>query len=162
MCCGPPRSMTPDLIEATPATKARSVPWTNPVNASGMSARVMAVSDEQMWVQVSNGAIHRPWASVSGGLPLPSGTAVDLYFDDAGALNGWREAHSGMAINQRCLDDGGYPETYSELACHGPCGVVWRAPAADRLLEHAERCLTCDVHAVRKDSKPRSGTSSSA
>ena len=118
-------------------------PLDNPVNASVMTARVMAVSDEQMWVQVPNGAIHRPWAPESGGLPLPSGTEVDLYLDDAGAVNGWREAHSGMAINQRCLDGGGHRETYSELACHGPCGVVWRAPAADRLLEHAERCLTC-------------------
>lgn len=135
-----------DVDDAEPARSQEEGsirPLDNPVNASVVTARVMAVSDEELWVQAANGAIHRPWSPASGEPALSSGTSIELYLDAAGAVNGWRDARTGMAINQRRLPDGTHPATYSELACHGPCGVVWRAPAADRLLEHAERCLTC-------------------
>ena len=118
-------------------------PFDNPVNASVITARVMAVSDEQLWLQAANGAIHRPWAPVSDGLPVRVGTPIEVYLDRSGAVNGWRDPRSGLAINQRRLEPGSMPTTSSDLACAGPCGVVWRAPAPERLTEHQERCLTC-------------------
>lgn len=123
-------------------------PLDNPVNAGVVMARVMAVSDEQLWVHAANGAIHRPWAPMSDGLPLPIGAAIDVYLDAGGAVNGWLDPRSGLAINQRRLERGENPMTASDLACQGPCEVVWRAPAAARLAEHAERCLTCAGHLV--------------
>ena len=81
--------------------------------------------------------------AASNGVPLAAGTEIELYLDAGGALNGWRDPRSGLAINQRRLEHGESPATYSDLACHGPCGVVWLAPAAARLAEHDERCLTC-------------------
>lgn len=124
-------------------------PFDNPVNASVIMARVMAVSDEQLWLQAANGAIHRPWAPVSDGLPVGIGTPIEVYLDRGGAVNGWREPRSGLAINQRCLETGSMPATYSDLACAGPCRVVWRAPAGERLEEREERCLTCAGTLVR-------------
>jgi anti-anti-sigma factor len=118
-------------------------PLDNPVNASVVAARVTAISDTELWVQAANGAIHRPWAPSAEGLPVPAGTPIELYLDASGAVNGWRDPKSGLAINQRGLETGESAAAHSDLACRGPCGVVWRAPAASRLTQRAERCLTC-------------------
>lgn len=120
-----------------------STPFDNPVNDRVLPARVMAVSDIEPWMQATDGTIHRPWAPVADGLPVPIGSEVELYLDAEGAVNGWYEPRSGLAINQRCLSPGESPATHSDLACTGPCGVVWLAPAAARLRERHERCLTC-------------------
>ena len=137
----------PDRSHRTDEDSIR--PLDNPVNASVITARVMAVSDEQLWLHAANGAIHRPCAPISDGLPVRIGTPIEMYLDRTGAVNGWREPRSGLAINQRCLETGSMPTTYSDLTCAGPCGVVWRAPAAERLAEREERCLTCAGPLVR-------------
>ena len=117
-------------------------PFANAVNDRVLRARVMAVSDAELWLQAADGTIHRPWAPEAE-LPLPAGSAVELYLDGAGAVNGWYEPRSGLAINQRLLGPGETPATAADLACEGRCGLVWLAPAASRLAEHHERCLTC-------------------
>ena len=115
----------------------------NPVNARVVPARVMAVSDGQLWMQAADGTLHRPWAPAADGLPVPTGSEVDLYLDATGAVNGWHEPHSGLAINQRGLEPAESPATHADLACAGRCGLVWLAPAAARLAHRRERCLTC-------------------
>ena len=118
-------------------------PFDNAVNDRVAGARVMAVSDAHMWVQAADSTIHRPWAPPAEGFRVAPGTQVEVYFDAAGTLNGWYDPRSGLAINQRGLDPGDSPATHSDLACQGPCGLVWHAPAAARRREGHERCLTC-------------------
>ena len=118
-------------------------PLDNPVNVRVQAARVMEVSETRLWMQATDGTIHRPWAPAGDGLPVPAGSEVELYLDAGGALNGWLDPRSGLAINQRGLAPGESPATHSDLACAGPCKIVWLAPAAARLAERDERCLTC-------------------
>jgi hypothetical protein len=118
-------------------------PFDNPVNTAVVSARVMAISTDRFFLQAAGGSIYRPWAPVSDGLPVPPGDRVEVYLDAAGAVNGWREPATGLAVNQRRLANDGSPVIRADLACRGPCGVVWLAPAADRLMQNGERCLTC-------------------
>jgi hypothetical protein len=125
-----------------------STPFDNPVNDRVLAARVMAVSDIELWMQAADGTIHRPWSPAADGLPLPTGSEVELYLDTGGAVNGWYEPRSGLAINQRCLSPGESPATHADLACAGPCGIVWLAPAGARLQERHKRCLTCAGHLV--------------
>ena len=121
----------------------RMRPLDNPVNARVVQARVMTVSEPGLWIQAADGVIHRPWAPPAERLSLQGHTQIELYLDATGAVNGWREPESGLAINQRGIGSDESPATYADLTCEGPCGVVWRAPAAERLAERAERCLTC-------------------
>ena len=118
-------------------------PFDTAVNDRVVTARVMAVSDAELWLQAADGTIHRPWAPEADGLPVPAGSELELYLDAAGALNGWREPGSGLAIDQRRLAPGEAPASHSDLVCKGPCGLVWHAPAAARLVEHHDPCLTC-------------------
>lgn len=119
-------------------------PLDNPVNARVVRARVMAILESRLWIQAADGVILRPWSPASARLPVPpSGTQIEVYLDASGAVNGWREPESGLAINQRGVGPDEAPRTYADLACQGPCGVVWRAPAGRRLAERAEHCLTC-------------------
>lgn len=125
-------------------------PLDNPVNDRVLTARVMSVSDRRLWMQATDGTIHRPWAPGAGGRPVPDGSEVELYLDASGAVNGWYEPRSGLAINQRGLDPGESPATHADMACAGPCEIVWLAPAAARLAERRERCLTCAGPLVRQ------------
>ena len=143
-----------DLLDVTPHPEGGSprvkpvdgngsTPFDNPANDRVLTARVMAVSDVRLWMLATNGTIYRPWAPAADGLRAPTGSEVELYLDAGGAVNGWYEPRSGLAINQRCLSPGESPATHSDLACAGPCGIVWLAPAGTRLRERDERCLTC-------------------
>ena len=137
-----------DLLDARLADDPESVRrhWSaldNPVNVRVLKARVMEVSETQLWIQAADGTIHRPWAPAGDGLPVPAGEEVELYLDSGGAVNGWYDPRSGVAVNQRGLAPGESPATHSDLACAGPCRIVWLAPAAARLAERDERCLTC-------------------
>ena len=118
-------------------------PLDNSVNDRVLTARVMSVSDARLWMQAADGTIHRPWAPAAAGLPVPRGSDVELYLDATGAVNGWYEPRSGLAVNQRGLEPGESPATHADMACAGPCEIVWLAPAASRLAERRERCLTC-------------------
>ena len=145
-----------DLLEARPPEDVTArmkqagrngwTPLDNAVNDRVLTARVMAVSDVQLWIQAADGTIHRPWAPRADGLPVPTGSELELYLDTTGAVNGWYEPQTGLAINQRGLDPGESPATHADLACQGPCGLVWLAPAAARLEDRHERCLTCAGH----------------
>ena len=145
-----------DLLHTPPRHESRvglidrngSTPFDNPVNDRVLTARVMAVSDIELWMQATDGTIHRPWAPVADALPVPAGSEVELYLDAGGAVNGWYEPESGLAINQRCLSPGESPATHFDLACAGSCGIVWLAPAGARFEERHERCLTCAGHLV--------------
>lgn len=132
----------PEHAEAT-EIDARIRPFDNPVNASVLTARVMSIAAQDLWFQGDDGSVGRAWAPPTEGFSVAPGTSVDIYLDDHGDVNGWWEPVSGLAVNQRLLDPLTAPETASIAACQGPCGVAWLAPAATRLTEHDERCLTC-------------------
>ena len=75
---------------------------------------------------------------------MRAGTAIEVYLDHRGAIDGWRRPGTEPAINQRHLaPDGAEPVTATPLACQGPCGLVWQAPAAPQVIDHGEGCLTC-------------------
>ena len=135
----------PDAEMTAPSRDGEGVttPLENPVNARAVSARVMAISESTLWIQAADGPILRPWAPPADRIAMPSGTRLEVYLDAAGGVNGWYEPRSGFAVNQRGLGPGESPATYDDLACTGSCGLVWHAPAADRLAEQDERCLTC-------------------
>jgi anti-sigma B factor antagonist len=118
-------------------------PLDNPVNASVLTARVMAIPDRGVWFRGADGAVRRAWAPSATGFPVPAGTSIEVYLDARGKVNGWREPSSGLAINQRRLDPDASSAPAAAVACQGACGLVWRAPAAARLVEHDERGLTC-------------------
>ena len=118
-------------------------PFDNAVNDRVLTARVMAVSDAVLWMQAADGGIHRPWAPAADGLPVPAGSTVELYLAEDGAVNGWHVPGSDLAIDQRRLAPDEAPVTRARVACEGPCGLVWHAPAAARLAEHHDRCLNC-------------------
>lgn len=122
-------------------------PLDNPVNASVLTGRAMAVAAQELWFHGDDGSVRRAWAPPTEGFPVAPGTSVDIYLDDQGEVNGWWEPVSGLAVNQRLLDPLTTPETTSAV-CQGRCGIVWQAPAATRLTEHSERCLTCSGHLV--------------
>ena len=118
-------------------------PLANPVNARVLAARVMAVPGPDLWLLGTDGAVLRAWAPSAERPSAPGATSVEVYLDGFGAVNGWRSPNTGLAINQRRIDPGDAPPTGSKVPCLGACGVVWLAPAANRLVEHDERCLTC-------------------
>ena len=132
-------------IGPQPAAAAESVLWPleNPVNARVIRARVMAVADRQLWLQDSLDAILRVWAPAGASERLPSPTAVEVYLDGDGEVNGWWDPASGLAVNQRHLDRDTPPTTGVPMACQGGCGLVWTAPAAAALTANDEHCLTC-------------------
>lgn len=131
------------------APEAGFDPLANPVNASVLAGRVMAISDDRLWLHAPDGTILRAWAPYASGLPVPAGEWVEIYLDREGAVNGWRHAASGISINQRQLPPGAKPDTAAPLTCRGSCRVTWMAPAALQLTEHDERCLTCAGPLVR-------------
>lgn len=134
---GPPAPGGQAGAGRTPATLA------NPVNAKLVTARVMAVPDRDLWLHADDGAVRRAWAPAAKGAPVVTGRRVEVYLDARGAVNGWWDAASGLAVNQRHLEETRRPVTGDAMACQGSCAVVWQAPAAARLAEHDERCLTC-------------------
>lgn len=141
------RRQGPENTEATEAD-ARIRPFDNPVNASILTARAMSIAAHELWFQGDDGSVGRAWAPPTEGFPVAPGTAVDVYLDEQGEVNGWWEPVSGLAVNQRLFDRLTTPETAVAAACQGRCGIVWQAPAATRLTEHGERCLTCSGHLV--------------
>lgn len=118
-------------------------PFDNPVNASVLTARAMSVAAQELWFQDDDGAVGRAWAPRTDSFPLAPGASVDVFLDDEGEVNGWWEPVSGVAVNQRLFDPLTSPETSAAAECQGRCGIVWQAPAATRLTEHGEHCLTC-------------------
>lgn len=142
-----------DMLADAPAGEPRAAgvsaagdgvdPARNPVNAAVVAARVMDIRDRGLWAHAPDGTIWRAWAPASEAPRVPAGERIEIYVDQRGAINGWRHPSLGLAINQRRLAPGAEPATAEALACQGACGVLWRAPAAARLLEHGERCLTC-------------------
>lgn len=139
-----------DVLDASPfrptvvdALEATTRPFDNPVNASVLNARVMAIAAQGLWYQDVCGAIGRAWAPRAAGYPAPPGDRVEVYLTSHGEVNGWWVPGTDLAINQRHLDHSAPPPDASPAACQGPCGLVWQAPAAPELLAFRERCLTC-------------------
>jgi anti-anti-sigma regulatory factor len=118
-------------------------PLDNPVNARVLTARVMAVPATDLWLLDTNGAILRAWAPPGERPSAPDAASIEVYLDSHGAVNGWRNPHTGLAINQRRINRDEHTRTAVDVPCQGACGVVWLAPAAEQLIEHDERCLTC-------------------
>jgi anti-anti-sigma factor len=143
---GPGSETWPD---ARPAGGAGFDPLANPANEKAIAGRVMAVSAPGLWLHAPDGTILRAWAPSTNGSPIPVGAQLDVYLDRDGGVNGWRDAESGVAINQRRLPAGAEPATAVPLACRGTCGVTWQAPAESALIDHDERCLTCAGPLVR-------------
>lgn len=114
----------------------------NPVNAMVLATRVMAVVDRRLWLHTDDGVVHRAWAP-DPQRDLAPGRPIRLYLDEEGAINGWWDPISGLAVNQRHLHPGRLPSRGVPMVCQGRCGLVWQAPAAALLVEHDERCLTC-------------------
>jgi anti-anti-sigma factor len=141
----PQRALDSRPGESDPRADERRIqPFENPVNVLVVSARVMDVADRGLWSHGPDGTIRRAWAPASARSAVPAGTVIELYLDDRGAINGWWLPGSDVAINQRHLAAGdAEPLTAAALACQGPCGLVWQAPAAAKLTDHDERCLTC-------------------
>lgn len=141
-----------DLVAAEPSAFARDdrpsgpasqAPPRNPVNAAIVAARAMAVPDDRLWLQTEDGVVRRAWAPSPIGDLASTGRPIELYVDHRGAVNGWRDVVSGLAVNQRQLGIGGLPRAGVPMVCQGRCQMTWQAPAAARLIEHGERCLTC-------------------
>lgn len=118
-------------------------PLHNPVNASVLNARVMAIAAQGLWYQDGDSAVGRAWAPRSEEYPAPPGARVEVYLTNGGEVNGWWVPGTDLAVNQRHLDHFAPPQEASPAACQGPCGLVWQAPAAPELLAFEERCLTC-------------------
>jgi anti-anti-sigma factor len=123
--------------------EGRIRPFDNPVNASVLTARTMAVAAQELWFQGDDGSLGTAWAPPGRDFPMDPGASIEVYFDDRGGVNGWRHPLSGLAVNQRRFDPRDASPKASIAACQGSCGVLWQAPAATRLTEHDERCLTC-------------------
>jgi anti-sigma B factor antagonist len=117
-------------------------PLDNPANARVVMTRSVAVPGQGVWLQSADGAIYRAWAPPARDA-LGAGTAVEVYLDADGAVNGWWDPQTGLAVNQRRLDAVAVPAVDAAVVCQGECGVVWLAPAARELADHDERCLTC-------------------
>lgn len=118
-------------------------PLDNPVNAQVLAARVMAVEDDRLWLQTDDGAIRQAWAPAPIGEVASTGRPMELYLDAGGAVNGWCDVLSDLAVNQRGLRAGSAPAVGHPMVCQGRCGIAWQAPAATVLAERGERCLTC-------------------
>ena len=129
--------------DAPRGVERRIHPLDHLVNARVVTGRAMAIPDRGLWVHTADGAVRRAWAPQAPGLPVPAGTSVEVYFDRRGAINGWWDPRSGLAVNQRHLEPGVSPATGASAACQGSCGLVWQVPAAARFAGHGERCLTC-------------------
>ncbi len=130
----------------TPATNGSEPPRPapeNPVNASVLSARAMAVPAPDLWLHGADGVLRRAWTPDPDASTTLAGRTIEVYVDAAGALNGWYDPASSLAINQRRLDSTDVPSSDAALRCQGRCGIVWRTPAPAALIEHGERCLTC-------------------
>ena len=127
---------------ATSTADTSQEPPDTPVNAAGLTARVMAVPTPQLWMQIGDGGVRHAWAPESmRASTLPGGT-VEVYLDESGEVNGWWDRASGLAVNLRHLDHTAPPAAGDPMVCQGPCGLVRHAPAAALLQEHDERCLT--------------------
>lgn len=138
-------SVMPDRpVPAGPVVRGGVDPLKNPVNAGVVTARVMDVPERGLWAQCPDGSIRRAWAPAAAGLRVPAGDRVEVFLDRRGAVNGWWHAGSGVAVNQRHLAAvDAESVTAAALACQGACGLLWQAPAAARVLDQDERCLTC-------------------
>lgn len=133
-----------DVLAVPSAVASVSAPPpANPVNARVMPARVMAVSQAQLWLHGEDGSVQRAWAPRGHEALRSPGRPIELFVDADGETNGWRDPISGLAVNQRRSDRTSAPTTSAPVACQGRCGLVWQAPAAAALLEHEEHCLAC-------------------
>jgi hypothetical protein len=134
----------PAQVAHEPAGATRLRPLANAVNAGVGAARVLDMPDPGFWLHDTGGVLHRAWAPEDAWPALPAGTPVEIYLDRRGRLNGWRDPGTGLAVNQRHIDELDPPPAGTDVACRDGCGVVWRAAAPVELLEHGEHCLTCD------------------
>jgi len=115
----------------------------NPVNAMVITARVMVAAGTKLWLQAPDDEIMRAWAPRDVATQVPPNTEVEVYLGADGALNGWWDRASGLAINQRLLELSDPPKSGDPVVCQGECGLVWLAPAAESFAEQDEQCLTC-------------------
>lgn len=115
----------------------------NPTNAAILAARIMAVPDRRVWLQAEDGAIRCAWAPPQAHRAASAGRPAEIFLDRNGAVNGWCDVVSGLAVDQRRLDPECFSQATEPMVCQGACGRTWQAPAADELAKHQDRCLTC-------------------
>ncbi len=115
----------------------------NPVNATVMPARVTVVAVPEIWLRHEDGSIARAWAPPAAEALRPD-TTVEVYVGANGEVNGWWDAETGLASNQRHLDAFAPPRRMAPAVCQGRCRLVWWTAVPDRLAAHDEHCLTCN------------------
>lgn len=115
----------------------------NPVNAAVLPAQVTVVAVPEIWLSHEDGSIARAWAPPAAEALQPEST-VEVYVGGDGEVNGWWDAKTGLAINQRHLDPGASPRTGAPAVCHGDCRLVWWTAVPEELAAHDEHCLTCN------------------
>ena len=120
-----------------------TVPPRNPVNATVIPARVTVVAIPEIWLQHEDGSIARAWAPPAAEALRPD-TTVEVYVGADSGVNGWWDAETGLAINQRHLEPGAAPTDSAPAVCHGDCGLVWWTAVPEQLEAHDEHCLTCN------------------
>jgi hypothetical protein len=84
------------------------MPARNPVNVAVLPARVTVVAVPEIWLQHEDGSIARAWAPPAAEALQPDST-VEVYVGADHGVNGWWDADTGLAINQRHLASGVSP-----------------------------------------------------
>jgi hypothetical protein len=115
----------------------------NPVNAAVIPARVTVVAVPEIWLQHEDGSIARAWAPRAAQALQPDST-VEVFVGVDRGVNGWWDADSGLAINQRHLEPGVSPTGAAPAVCNGDCGLTWWTAVPEQLEAHHEHCLTCN------------------
>lgn len=102
--------------------------------------RVSVARRDQVWIQDDAGNILRGWLPTTGHSNLSPGDSIRVYCDGPDDLAGWATQDPGVAVNQRGFIQRSEPR---DLACQGPCKIVWIAPAPDAVVAGDKGCLEC-------------------
>jgi hypothetical protein len=115
-----------------------------PVNQQVREATIIAKRDQQVWLKAGEGPedVYRGWMTQEFDNDLAQGSSAVVYVDTSNKLNGWWAKESKAGVNQRHHEDS--DAEAGVVYCRDGCGLPWVAPAANKLVEHGERCLACD------------------
>ena len=115
----------------------------NPVNGAVLPARVTVIAVPEIWLQHEDGSIARAWAPPAAEALAPD-TIVEVYVGTDRGVNGWWDADSGLASNQRHLEPGAAPTSVAPAVCQGECGLIWWTAVPEQIETYDEHCLTCN------------------